>query len=118
MPSTPVVSGRDAPQPMLYCACVLLQGAACCCSQVCLLVQILWTYILSQAAAAAVVTVQQPAAAVVKGEPEPEQHLSIPQQVAVFLTEEEQIAAMQLVVEELASNPPLETENPQTPATA
>ena len=79
--------------------------------------QILWTYILSQAAAA-VVTVQQPAAAVVKGEPEPEPHLSIPQQVAVFLTEEEQIAAMQLVVEELASNPPVETEVPQTPATA
>ena len=51
-------------------------------------------------AAAATVSAQQP---VVKGEePEP---LTIPQQVAVFLTEEEQIAAMQLVVEELASNP-------------
>ena len=80
--------------------------------------QILWTYIQSQAAAATV-AVQQPAA-VVKGksvpELEPEQHRSIPQQVAVFLTEEEQIAAMQLVVEELASSPPAESEVPQEPA--
>ena len=85
--------------------------------------QILWTYILSQAAAATV-AVQQPVAAAVKGEQvalpqpqlEPEPHLSIPQQVAVFLTEEEQIAAMQLVVEELASSPTPENEVPQEPA--
>ena len=74
-------------------------------------VQILWTYILSQAAAATV-TAHQP---VVKGEePEP---LTIPQQVAVFLTEEEQVAAMQLVVEELASSPQLE-DTPAEPAPA
>lgn len=73
--------------------------------------QILWTYILSQAAAATV-SAQQP---VIRGEePEP---LTIPQQVAVFLTEEEQVAAMQLVVEELASNPPPE-DTPAEPASA
>ena len=81
--------------------------------------QILWTYILSQAAAATVAV--QPPIAAVKGQPvpqpqlEPEPHLSIPQQVAVFLTEEEQVAAMQLVVEELASSPPPEVEAPQEP---
>ena len=51
-------------------------------------------------------------------EPEP---LTIPQQVAVFLTEEEQVAAMQLVVEELASTPiteDAETESPKEPAPA
>ena len=79
---------------------------------VCVLgLQILWTYILSQAAAATV-SAQQP---VIRGEePEP---LTIPQQVAVFLTEEEQVAAMQLVVEELASNPPPE-DTPAEPASA
>lgn len=55
---------------------------------------------------------QQPV--VVGEEPEP---LTIPQQVAVFLTEEEQVAAMQLVVEELASNPPPE-DPPSEPASA
>ena len=71
--------------------------------------QILWTYILSQAAAATV-SAQQP---VIRGEePEP---LTIPQQVAVFLTEDEQVAAMQLVVEELASSPPPE-DTPAEPA--
>lgn len=75
------------------------------------LVQILWTYILSQAAAASVSATQP----VSKGdEPEP---LTFPQQVAIFLTEEEQIAAMQLVVEELASNPSPE-ETPAEPASA
>ena len=73
--------------------------------------QILWTYILSQAAAATV-SAQQPV--VVGEEPEP---LTIPQQVAVFLTEEEQVAAMQLVVEELASNPHPE-DPPSEPASA
>ena len=79
---------------------------------VCILgLQILWTYILSQAAAATV-SAQQP---VIRGEePEP---LTIPQQVAVFLTEDEQVAAMQLVVEELASNPPPE-DTPAEPASA
>ncbi len=51
-------------------------------------------------------------------EPEP---LTIPQQVAVFLTEEEQVAAMQLVVEELASTPiteDAEAESPKEPAPA
>lgn len=79
------------------------------------LLQILWTYILSQAAAATV-SAHQP---VVKGEePEP---LTIPQQVAVFLTEDEQVAAMQLVVEELASTPVTEdaaAECPKEPAPA
>ena len=76
-----------------------------------LCVQILWTYILSQAAAATVSAAQP----VSKGEePEP---LTFPQQVAVFLPEEEQIAAMQLVVEELASNPSPE-ELPAEPASA
>ncbi|KAL3134802.1 hypothetical protein ABBQ32_007785 [Trebouxia sp. C0010 RCD-2024] len=75
------------------------------------IVSILWTYILSQAAAATVSAAQP----VIKGEePEP---LTFPQQVAVFLTEEEQIAAMQLVVEELASNPSPE-EMPAEPASA
>jgi len=81
----------------------------------CELLQILWTYILSQAAAATV-SAHQP---VVKGEePEP---LTIPQQVAVFLTEEEQVAAMQLVVDELASTPVTEdatAESPKEPAPA
>lgn len=73
--------------------------------------QILWTYILSQAAAATV-SAHQPVA---KGEePEP---LTIPQQVAVFITEDEQVAAMQLVVEELASTPN-EDETPTEPAPA
>ncbi|DBA80479.1 TPA: hypothetical protein ACH3X2_007407 [Trebouxia sp. C0005] len=79
------------------------------------IVSILWTYILSQAAAATV-SAHQP---VVKGEePEP---LTIPQQVAVFLTEEEQVAAMQLVVEELASTPvteDTEAASPKEPAPA
>ena len=57
-------------------------------------------------------TAQQP---LVKGEEvEP---LTIPQQVAIFLTEEEQVAAMQLVVEELASSPPSE-ESASSPAPA
>lgn len=62
------------------------------------LMQILWTYILSQAASA---VVQQPAA---KGVEEP--IITIPQQIAIAITEEEQIAAMALVVEELSSTPP------------
>ena len=64
-------------------------------------------------AAAATVAVHQP---VVKGEePEP---LTIPQQVAVFLTEDEQVAAMQLVVEELASTPVTEEALAETPKEA
>lgn len=74
------------------------------------LVQILWTYILSQAAAA---VVQQPA---VKGQEEPV--ISIPQQIAIAITEEEQIAAMCMVVEELATVPeePTAEEGATTPA--
>ena len=79
------------------------------------MLQILWTYILSQAAAATV-SAHQPVA---KGEePEP---LTIPQQVAVFLTEEEQVAAMQLVFEELATSveePPAEEVTPKEPVPA
>ena len=74
--------------------------------------QILWTYILSQAAAA---VVQQP---VVKGEEE--QVISIPQQIAIAITEEEQIAAMAMVVEELTSTSeePASEQDGATPATA
>lgn len=75
--------------------------------------QILWTYILSQAAAA---VVQQPDVQGVE-----ESNISIPQQIAIAITEEEQIAAMALVVEELTSTPPEDPtsqESGATPATA
>lgn len=59
--------------------------------------------------------VQQP---VVKGEEE--QAISIPRQIAIAITEEEQIAAMAMVVEELTSTPeePTSEQGGATPATA